>query len=566
MADVTVLAMTSRLVPTLLAAGALLATAACPRPPPPKPPPEEEQLAPRVRAIAREAEELLRAQQELLWKHWTQGAPLDIGQTYEGKQALFGRDSIQQIERLRQLTRDEREVRALTYLHAHLVGEHLSGALAEMTDAFSNLQASITFTLDGKELPYRDLERLLANEKSAERRYALSEAAVPAVQRLSVLLERKEEKIQVLLPELGYGSYEALGAELRQADLGRLGLLAEQVLQVTQRPSTEVMDRLAQRELKLPLAKLRRADVPRLFRLRGVDALFPKEALLPRAEATLKGMGLELARLPNVRVDLSEPVAKVPHPLTLPVEVPGDVRLSFKPGPGVRQQAALLHELGLALAYGLSTEKRFELAKLGNGAVAESYAYLLEDLVEDPLWLEEHAGLTGEKLAEYLAATSAYQLYRIRRAAGRLLYQLQARRGDPQDARALYSALMERTYGFPMGKEDEERYLLELEDFYESADDFRAWFLAGQLQAQLKARFGPAWWRDARAGDFLKSLWTKGNALTVSELARLAGEDGLRPDALLLRLGANLQVPITIGTESNSAPAAPPPAATPESR
>lgn len=545
---------------SLAAAALVVATvSACPRPPPSKGTPEEVQLTEEVRALSREAEALLKRQQEMLWLAWTQGAPVDIAKTYEGRPPLFTVESIRKIDRLRQLTHDDREIRSLTYLHAHFVGEYLSAQLAEVTDAIANLEASLTFPFEGREIPYRDLERQLANEKSAERRHALYEAATPAVQRLSASVRRKDERIQALIKELGYTSYEAFGAELRQADLERLGLLAEQILQVTQKPFTEVMGKLSQKELQLPLEKLRRADVPRLFRPKGVDALFPKDSLVPRAEATLKGLGIELSKVRGLQVDFTDRQGKNARPLTLPVEIPGDVRMSFKPAAGVREQAELLHELGIALHFGFSTESRFELAKLGNSAVTESYAYLFEDLIEDPVWLEEHAGLSGDKLAQYLAATGAHKLYLVRRAAGRLLYELQARRRDPQDAPALYSALMARTYGFPMSRDDQERYLLDQEDFYESADDFRAWFVAGQLQGQLKARFGPHWWRSREAGEFLESLWAKGNALTVRELVRLAGEENLEPDVLLLRLGTTLQVPITLGKVITGEPPPTPP-------
>ena len=51
-----------------LAACALLLASACPRPPPlSRPPPEGDELAARVHGLAHEAEELLLAQQELLW-------------------------------------------------------------------------------------------------------------------------------------------------------------------------------------------------------------------------------------------------------------------------------------------------------------------------------------------------------------------------------------------------------------------------------------------------------------------------------------------------------------------
>ena len=81
---------------------------------------------------------------------------------------------------------------------------------------------------------------------------------------------------------------------------------------------------------------------------------------------------------------------------------------------------------------------------------------------------------------------------------------------------------------------------------------------ARQLQGQLKARFGPAWWHSLEAGAFLKGLWAQGNALSARELAERLGDKGVVPDVLLLRLGTTLGVPMKLG-----APEAPPPAAPP---
>jgi hypothetical protein len=312
------------------------------------------------------------------------------------------------------------------------------------------------------------------------------------------------------------------------------------------------MERLAQRELALPFASLTRADIPRLFRAREVEDAFPKEEPLLRAHASVRGLGIDLAAMPNVYIDAKDHPRKNSRPLTLAIEVPGDVRLSVKPGSGVLHQARVMHELGHALHYAFtSKELRFELARLGNPTVGEAYAALFEDLLEDPVWLEEHAGVRGEQRAQYLAASSAHKLFLIRRAAGKLLYQLELHRREGVDAKALYRAIMERTDAMPMKPEDEARYLVDQEDFFQSADNFRAWFLAGQLQAQLKARFGPAWWRSLEAGAFLKGLWSHGNAWSAREVAEAIGERGIAPDVLLLRLGTTLQVPIKLDAKTD---------------
>ncbi|AFE06740.1 hypothetical protein COCOR_06073 [Corallococcus coralloides DSM 2259] len=551
-------------IPSLLAAAMCLLSACHKAPPAVVPPPsEEELLTGEVSALSTEAALLLEEQHRLVWDFWTEGKAVDISATYSGKQALFSLENLRRIDRLRHLTKDPRELRALTALHGHFAGEFLSRELAEHNDASANLEASLKLNVDGREVRYHDLERLLANEKSALRRKALYAAATPALARLNQTLLRRETRTRELVQQMGFESYEAFGSELRQADLERLAQLAEEVLQATQEPYRLVMERLAQRELGLPFAQITRADIPRLFRSREVEDAFPKGESLAKAQATVAGMGIDLNALPNVKVDARDLPRKNPRPLALAVKVPSDVRLSFKPGTGVLHQGRVLHEVGHLLHMAFTREDRFELARLGNPTVGEAYSALFEDLLEDPVWLEENAGVLGDadKRAQYLAASSAHKLYLIRHAAGRLLYQLELHRRTDVDPRELYRALMARTGAMPMTADDVERYLVDQEDFYQSADSFRAWFLAGQLQGQLKARFGPAWWHAPEAGAFLKELWARGSAPSARELTQAIGENGLAPDVLLLRLSTTLQVPMKLDLRRLDDTPAPTPAA-----
>ncbi len=498
----------------------------------------------RLRGTISEIRTLLRAQDEEVWKHWVEGGPLELNKSYLGHEALFTPASIEEVERLRRTAVEASEVRALTHLKMYLVGEYLSRALAEQNDAIANLEASMTFSLDGRDQPYRELPRLLATERNAPRRRALYAAATPAVERLSQSVRRKNEKIEQVLKTLGYSDYAAYGAELRQVDLVSLRSMAEEVLQATRASYLKALEPLCKSELSLPFSELRLADLPRLFRASGVERPFPKAALLARAQATLSGLGIDLGTMNNLKLDLREQTRKNPRPLSLAVEIPTDLRVSLRPLGGSRDQGDLFHELGHSLHYAFTTEPSFELSKLGNITVSEAYAFLLEDLVDDPAWLQQYTDLRDEPLARYLASSGVHKLFLLRRAAGNLLYGLaQHRREDSGgEDRALFKELRARTYLLAPDEHETARYLVEGEDFYQGADDFRAWVLAAELQAQLKGRFGERWWTQAAAGDFLKKLWAHGNALSAEEVAREAGSRELRADALVKRLSQRVEL------------------------
>ncbi len=491
-------------------------------------------LTQEVTAVSAKAEALLRAQDELVWKSWTEGTPADLAKTYVGSEAWLTPAAISSVGRLRQLTKDALEQRALTHLHAYLVTEWLAQGTAELSEQAAKLEQTSSFGQPGQEHPYRNLESLLASERSALLRKSLYEGATPVVAKLAEVLARRRARTDALLSELGIPS-ASLIIELRETELEPLVALAEDVLTRTQAAFTSTVGRLSWTELQLPVERVGRADVPRLFRLPAEDAVFPKAEVYARAVRSLQGLGMDISAMRNVTVDLKETPGKSPRGLVLGVVIPGDVRVSLLPVGGGRDERETLHQMGHVLSDGLVQGGRWPLTKLGNRTVGEAWSFLLEDLTVDAVWLERVAGLKGDAQAAWRTSASALRLVLLRRAAGKVLFNARARAPDA-DVRALYRDVMARTYGFPMTAADEARAELDREEFLASADYLQAFLLAAQLEQQLRGRFGPSWWEVKAAGDWMRKLLAPGNSVSASGLARALGENGLSAQAFLTRL------------------------------
>lgn len=507
---------------------------------------QEQRLRRDVDALRDQAKALLRTQDEIVWKNWTEGAPLDLTTLEEQAKKLYTPDAIEQIRSLRAATKDPLEARALDELRLHFEGEYLARATATESALASSLLASATFTAGDHEHPVRDLDRLLARERNALKRQELHQGAAAAAPKLVAALEARRARTRAVLQQLGYPTPLAFAAELRRADLDALAKDAEHVLQVTEQPFRNVIDQLATRELRLPVDRVRLRDFPRMFRSRDVDGLFPKDAISQRVEATLDGLGVAPGSLPQLQIDARDLPQKNPLPLALAIEVPTDVRLSVRPLSGLRAQSAYLHEIGHALHASLTREQHFALAKLGVAGVSEAWSQLFELLVEDPVWLDQQAKLGGPRQERYLGASAAWDLYLLRREAARYLFSLALAKDPAADPKALYKAEMEKALLVPVEDEDTALALLEDDEYLASATSLEAAFLAHELQAQLKTRFGPAWWTSKQAGDYLRPLWAHGNALNARELAQAAGANELAPDSLLLRLTSALKLPIAV--------------------
>jgi hypothetical protein len=495
-------------------------------------------LRDRVDALRAEAQKLLLQQSELYWRNWVYGDPIDIAATYAGHDRLFSPEAVADVEKLAGRERDPELRRALGFFRLYVVSEIVGRAVAPLSDQAANLEAQATFTTPGGvEQPYRELNRLLANEVNYQLRGQLSDAALPVVRKLTPILEEKEETSRKLLAQLGYPSYAAFGAELRQADLPALAKLADEVLTSTEGLYRSAMEAETRALLGVGLPGMRRADIPRFNRSAALDSYFPADRLLPTLKATLSGMSIDLDKQGNIRIDDAPLPKKNPRAVCFPIVVPSDVRLSVKPLGGVTDYEALFHESGHAEHYANTETPIFELQQLGDNAPTEAYAFVFEDLVQNPRWLAEKVGLLDDKLAAFVRGAAVRKLYMLRRYAGKLLFEIRWHEGQAGvDPRALYRDLLGRAYGFPVSASDAERYLVDHDAFFYSADYFRAWFLAAQIEAHLEKQLGPAWWNQPAAGKALAELWRFGNQLSVDEVARKLGDPGLQTAPLLDRL------------------------------
>ena len=473
--------------------GLLLILAGCPKSAPPPdvaPPPQDagvteaELIAPKVDALQKEAAAVVRAVDEALWNHWTTGAPLDLAATSKGHEALFSKQSLQTLRRARELR--PADSKRLLNLEHWLGGELLARGVAAEAEALANLEASTTFTVDGKELPWRELSKLLVNEKSAVKRRALWNGSHAAALRLDAAIVRRDEKAKEVLAALELPAPLDFAAEARGLELDALQKSADEVLTRTDAEWKATLQALADSEVKLPLTALTRAEFPRLLKVPAVvDAEFPKAKIATRAVQTLGTLGVY--GKPGLTLDLAEAAKKNPLPLTV-APSPDDVRVSVKPSGGLRDQQAVLGELGAALTLHAAKSGSFAIDRLANPAQTLRGSDLLASLVTEDAWLSANE---VNNRPQVIAAAKALRLFLLRRAAGVVLAKLETQAlQDDAAARAKFVEVMTRAMGITLPPEEGARWRVETDDFLRSATQLEAMESAEAWRAQL----GEGWW------------------------------------------------------------------------
>ncbi|MEX0817473.1 MAG: hypothetical protein WD027_08505, partial [Gaiellales bacterium] len=208
---------------------------------------------------------------------------------------------------------------------------HIGELAREETEAIAALEASLTVSVDGKDIPFRMLRSAMANEPDRGTRERLDR----------VRRELTEEHLNpkyVAIDEIRRAAAQALGASTYRDLYVRFGFpledlagQCERFLAETEELYVHALDRLFRSRVGVSLEEAERWDVPRLFRASDWDPGFPAGRMVPALEATLGGLGIDLRAQKNVELDLEARPTKSPRAFCAPIEIPDRVVLVIQP-------------------------------------------------------------------------------------------------------------------------------------------------------------------------------------------------------------------------------------------
>jgi hypothetical protein len=393
------------------------------------------------------------------------------------------------------------------------------GYMGELTrehaEREARLEAELAATVDGETIPFRMIRPTIANEPDRTRRERLERARNELTEEhLNPIHLEATRTIQSATRELAASNYREL-YERFGFELEGLADQCRELLETTEHLFEEEADRLFRARVGVSLAQAERWDTARVFRAPEWDPAFPKEKMLAALEATLADLGIDLRAQENVHLDIEERPLKTPRAFCAPIEVPDKVMLVIQPIGGAEDWRALFHEAGHTEHFAhTSPELTVEERRLGDNAVTEGWAFLLEHLTGDPAWLARR--LDFPRPNEFAREGAAQLLWAVRRYCAKLLYELEYHTTDDLAGMAdRYVELLGTALKIEPSPTD---YLADVDpSFYVSAY-LRAWAFEAQLSAFLREKFGKAWFARRDAGSLLRELWSEGQKPTADEL------------------------------------------------
>ena len=392
---------------------------------------------------------------------------------------------------------------------------YLGNFVKQEQEKLAELEASLKATVDGEDVPYRNLRPAIANSEERGRRERLERARNELTEEhLNPLYLRSAQVVHRETERLGAPNYTELYRGF-QYPLDSLADQCRRFLDSTERLWDDAGDRFFRSRIGLGLGEIERWDVARVWRGLPWDAAFPKERMVPTLEATLADLGVDLHAQRNVELDLEDRPNKTPRAFCVAIEVPERVILVIKPQGGPDDWRALFHEAGHTEHFAhTSPSLSMEEKRLGDNAVTEGWAMLLEHLMIDPVWLEKRLGFPRPH--EFAAEGATQLLWLVRRYCAKLLYELEYHAApDVTVMRARYVELLGGALKVAPSDTD---YLGDIDDAFYASQYLRAWAFEAQLRGFLREKFGSAWFTRQDAGSLIRELWTEGQKPTADEI------------------------------------------------
>jgi hypothetical protein len=199
------------------------------------------------------------------------------------------------------------------------------------------------------------------------------------------------------------------------------------------------------------------------------------------------------------------------------------VMLVLKPMGGPFDWQACFHEAGHAEHFAnASPDLKVEEKRLGDKAVTEGWASLLQNVTREPGWLAKMLDFPNP--VEYAEETTVGFLYFVRRYSAKLLYELEFHAAD--DPRPLQARYVELLADALKIEPNPATYLVDIDPGFYVSEYLRSWAFEAQLRDYLRGRYGNEWFVSRKAGGELLELWSEGQKPSADALLRdLAGAE-----------------------------------------
>lgn len=339
-----------------------------------------------------------------------------------------------------------------------------------------------------------------------------------------MLLGMLEVTVKIVVERFGFENFAKFSEKRKQESFTEKAVIFKQFLKNTAETYYKRVTPWIEAKIGRSFENLSRYHALHLVRIRRFDQFFPLEKLKDLMDRTLIPLGFDLNTRLDVRLDMALNPEKSSDGMCVGVRIPSEIHVVMKPNKGLIDVETILHELGHSffLAH-ISPNLPVEFRRLYRSrALDEAFAFLFMDLIDNPVWLTEVAGVPDEKTAELRNLFGTKRLCLIRRYMGKFLAELELHQHGDLKTGEFYSRNLGDATGFVY---EPEGYLIDMEPDFYALDYLNAWAGSYVLRTYLESTFGQDWFRNPDAGAFLKGIAFNGRKFSMEEaIVRHCGE------------------------------------------
>jgi hypothetical protein len=465
-----------------------------------------ERLEPLLEAVARERYALATSEMR--------GS--GVGSVYVQGSDLLGRDRISDVQRALSGSGgvEEKRIRALL---EYLVHARASCAASPELDQILTWEARTSVEVGDQRYRMRQMLSLIANAEDVDERRALREARLSAIDEQTPLLEGYLARHRESVVELGYGSYVESCEVLSGIDVRGLARDGARYLADTEAQFRELLAWYLPRVAGVEAGAAVGADGLRMERAAGYDRVFGSN-MIWGLQTLLAETRLDVLADGRVRIDTRRSLASGGASALHTLQIPDEIVLEVAPTAGRSSHDLFLRSLGTALHYAnIDASHPLEQRWLGDESVPLAMGRVFASILDNRVLLGRFYRLSGDDLEEYLRFASLLKLLRVRRDIGELQFQLALlEEPDSREIRARYTELLSAASGL---RYDERGALLTAEPGFRVARRLRAEQLQSVVTRYLRDRFDEDWFRNPRAGEALRAIFSAGQGFSASEVS-----------------------------------------------
>lgn len=418
--------------------------------------------------------------------------------------------------------------------HDYLMLHRIYGEISQSLDNMRRFERNNQIQMAGSStaLTLRSFPTMLANETDRSNRRNWYLASRELLDAANVLLFSLRVDFDRFSRELAGKPGRDYLVDFYELDLGLMSEIADAVLESTREEFEALLTELTSSQLGMEFRELRAYDVPHLLRFPALDRSFPKGKMEDSANKWMRSLDINMGRQRYLRIYADDRAGKDPTPRTFPISNERNTRISIATQDGFPDYVNLFAQLGEAqFYYHISPELPFEHRAVGSPLLPQSYGQLFRRVLSQPEWRDEYLSIRDEDAELASKAFRLSELHDLRMAAGRHQWQV-FRRENPDAPPTAYNEIMQAAMLWPFGSSEMPEHLV-ADDDLASGTFLVAYLLATQLEEKLVSEFGPQWYSNSKAGNWLRNQWARGFTVSAPDLPKSWGLDGPDPGVLL---------------------------------